>query len=52
MKKKELPIYHAQLANLLSAVVKRVKVKKEQTAPNEKEGVQNDGGCSDSQAAN
>lgn len=49
--KKEMPVYHAQLTYLVSAVVRRVREKKEQTAPKETEGVKNDGKRSDSQKA-
>ncbi len=48
---REMPVYRIQLTYLVSAVVKRVKEKKEQTAPNEAKGVKNGDKRSDSQKA-
>jgi len=47
----EMPMYRVQLTFLVSAVMRRVKEKREQTALLETEGVKNDDKRSDSQKA-
>ena len=52
MKDQEVPVYRAQLTNLVSAVVKRVKTKREQSASPETKGTDDNGKCRDSQKTN